>query len=197
MSLRYWVRHPVLFCRRIWYYIHEKTHLEEPFLAPATVRFLDEALPREGAGLEWGSGRSTRWLARRLHKLISVEHDEAWAKVIRQQLAGDGLTNVDYRLVPLDHDAREPTRPVYDPVPRYVSVVNQFPDEHFDFIEVDGHYRQACVLACARKLKRQGLLLIDDSNWLPMDQWGVPETFQMAHQSMKINTTTSVWRRLA
>jgi predicted O-methyltransferase YrrM len=195
MNVRYWVRHPLRFVRRVWHFAYERLHPEEPFLAPAAVRFLDAALPRDGVGLEWGSGRSTRWLAQRLGRLVTVEHDPAWREEVSRQLEQSKLDNVDYRLIPLEHPVHEPTRPIYDPMPRYVSFVEEFPDEHFDFIEVDGHYRQACVVAGAPKLKPGGLLLVDDTNWLPLEEWGVPETWHLVHQSVKINTTTSIWKR--
>jgi len=195
MNIRHWVRHPLGLLRRVWHLAYERAHPEEPFLAPAAVRFLDGALPRDGIGLEWGSGRSTRWFARRLKRLVSVEHDRGWFDEVSAQLRQSQLQNVDYRLIPLEHPIDEPTRPVYDPMPRYVSFVEEFPDEHFDFIEVDGHYRQACVVGGAPKLKPGGLLLIDDTNWLPIDAWGVPKPWLLVHQSVKINTVTSVWKR--
>jgi SAM-dependent methyltransferase len=197
MNVRYWLSHPLGFVRRAWYFVYDKAHPEEPFLAPAAVRFLDARLPRDGAGLEWGSGRSTRWLARRLRHVVAVEHDPQWCETVSEQLEIAGLRNVDYRLIPLEHPVHEPTRPLYDPLPRYVSFVDEFPDQHFDFIEVDGHYRQACVLAGLSKLKVGGLLLIDDTNWLPIEQWGVPSTFLLVHQSVKINTVTSIWERIS
>jgi predicted O-methyltransferase YrrM len=195
VNLRYWVRHPILFGRRVWHFFYEKRHSDEPFLAPAAVRFLDAALPREGTGLEWGSGRSTQWFAARLKRLVAVEHDQAWADRVATQLRRAGLENVDYRVIPLEHPPDQPTRPDYAPMPRYVAFVDAFPDEHFDFIEVDGHYRQACVRAGHRKLKKGGLLLIDDTNWLPLEAWGVPPSWALVHQSRKINTTTSIWQR--
>jgi hypothetical protein len=45
------------------------------------------------------------------------------------------------------------------------------------------------------KLKPGGLLLVDDTNWLPLSEWGVPTTWQLVHQSTKINTVTSIWRK--
>jgi len=108
-----------------------------------------------------------------------------------------GITNVDYRVIPLEHDPSEPTRPRYDPMPRYVAFVEEFPDEHFDFIEIDGHYRQACVAVGLAKLKRGGLLLVDDTSWIPIEEWGVPGSWPIVHQSVKINTVTSLWRRPA
>jgi SAM-dependent methyltransferase len=195
MNVRYWLVHPRRFLRRLWHYAYEKAHPEEPFLAPAAVRFLDDALPRDGVGLEWGSGRSTRWLARRLGRLVTVEHDPTWFAAVSGQLEQAALANVDYRLLALEHPIDEPTRPLYEPMPRYVAFVDEFPDGYFDFIEVDGHYRQACVVKGWPKLKPGGLLLVDDTNWLPLEAWGVPATWRLVHQSVKINTVTSIWQR--
>jgi SAM-dependent methyltransferase len=195
MNLHYWLLHPLSFSRRLWHFAYEKVHPEEPFMAPAAVRFLDTALPRDGVGLEWGSGRSTRWFARRLGRLVAVEHDPTWFAAVSGQLEQAALRNVDYRLVALEHPSDEPTRPLYDPMPRYVSFVDEFPDDHFDFIAVDGHYRQACVVQGKQKLKPGGLLLVDDTNWLSIEAWGVPASWSLVHQSVKINTVTSIWRR--
>ncbi|HXF38647.1 MAG TPA: class I SAM-dependent methyltransferase [Blastocatellia bacterium] len=195
MNVRHWIQHPFSFARRVWYFFYERAHPTEPFLAPAAIRFLDSALPRNGIGLEWGSGRSTQWFAPRLRTLVAVEHDANWYEQVRRQLGESLLPKVDYRLIPLDHPPHEPTRPVYHPVPHYVAFVEEFPDEHFDFIEIDGHYRQACVIPALRKLRRGGLLLVDDTNWLPIEEWGVPATWPIVHQSVKINTVTSIWQR--
>jgi predicted O-methyltransferase YrrM len=195
MNIRYWTRHPLRFLRRVWYYFYERAHPTEPFVAPGAIRFLDSALPRQGIGLEWGSGRSTQWFARRLRQLVVVEHDQAWYEQVRQQLQQSGIDNVDYRLIPLEHPPQEPTRPVYDPVPRYVALASEFPDDYFDFVEVDGHYRQACARAALAKIKPGGLLLVDDTNWLPLAEWGVPAAWKIVHQSIKINTVTSIWQR--
>jgi|SRR6185312_521825 len=195
MNVRYWTRHPLRFLRRVWYFFYERAHPTEPFVAPGAIRFLDTALPRQGIGLEWGSGRSTQWFAQRLGRLVVVEHDGAWYEQVRRQLREAGIGNVDYRLIPLDHPPQEPTRPVYDPIPRYVALADEFPDAYFDFVEVDGHYRQACVRAALDKVKPGGLLLVDDTNWLPLVEWGVPAAWKIVHQSVKINTVTSVWQR--
>jgi hypothetical protein len=124
-----------------------------------------------------------------------VEHDRVWYEQVRQQLHQSGIDNVDYRLVPLDHPPQEPTRPIYDPPPRYVALASEFPNGHFDFVEVDGHYRQACVIAALDKLKPGGLLLVDDTSWLPLADWGIPPAWNIVHQSVKVNTVTSIWQR--
>ena len=48
------------------------------------------------------------------------------------------LENVAYRLVPLDHPEGAPEQEVYDPLPRYVAVAADFPDDSLDFVVIDG-----------------------------------------------------------
>ena len=81
--------------------------------------------------------------------------------------------------MPLDHPPAEPTRPVYEPLPRYVAVFNEFEDGSLDFVVVDGHYRQACILAALPKLKVGGLLMLDNSNWLSDREWGIPVSWPL------------------
>jgi hypothetical protein len=95
----------------------------------------------------------------------------------------------------LDHPREEPTRPHYEQVPRYVSVIDEFPDESLDFVLVDGHYRQACVLAALSKLRPGGLLAVDNTDWLPDDLWGVPAAWPLVHRSANVVTVTTVWRK--
>ena len=45
----------------------------------------------------------------------------------------------------------------------YVNVLDEFPDEHFDFIAVDGRARKSCLLKSLSKLKKGGFLLLDNS----------------------------------
>jgi len=175
------------------YKIHVILHRNEPWISPGAVRFCDAHLKPGQAGLEWGSGRSTRWYARRLSKLLSIEYDPYWhrkvSRMIRDQLGAE------CRLIALDHPLSEPTRRDYDPLPAYVAVAGEFADESLDFVVVDGHYRTACIKQVLPKLKIGGLLLVDDTGWLPLKEWGVPGSWPIVHQSRNIVNCTTIWRK--
>ena len=83
------------------------------------------------------------------------------------RLASQDLTNVDYRLVPLDHPVSDAERAEYATVPRYVAVADEFPDRSLDLGVVDGHYRTNCIRRCLGKLRPNGLLMVDDVNMWP------------------------------
>ena len=97
--------------------------------------------------------RSTAWFAGKLGRLVSVEHNPGWYERVRARLASENLTNVDYRLIPLDHPESDPERAEYATVPRYVAVADEFPDDSLDFVLVDGHYRTNCIRRCLGKLR--------------------------------------------
>jgi predicted O-methyltransferase YrrM len=147
-------------------------------------------------GLEFGSGRSTRWLAGKLKLLVSVEHAPVWYSEVKRSLESAQITNVDYRFIALDHPPEEPERANYDPLPRYVAVLNEFDDETFDFILIDGHYRTACVLLSLNKLKPGGLLLVDDVNmWWHRSPLPIPSSWEIVDESSNGLKTARIWMK--
>lgn len=164
-------------------------------MAPGAIRLCEKRLHRGMAGLEWGSGRSTLWFGRRLGSLVSIEGDPAWHANVTNLLARAGLSNVECRLVPVDPDIVKRDA-VYWNNPPYVAVVDEFPDEAFDFIAIDGHYRQATVARAPAKLKSGGLLLVDNTDWLPrLEDWFVPADWPvLCHTKMVVGATT-IWKK--
>ena len=125
-------------------------------------------------GFEWGSGRSTVWFSRRSRELVSIEHDPLWFQRVSRWLKRANITNVDYRLLP--------TRPEN----LYVSAIQCFPDEHFDFILIDGQCREECLAAAVLKLKRDGLVVLDNADA------GYQEPADAA--LTRISTDNGIWR---
>jgi hypothetical protein len=102
---------------------------------------------------------------------------------VQERLAAHGLSTVDYRCVPLEHDEAQPTHPEYPTTPKYVTEIESSPDESLDFCLIDGHYRQACLRACLPKLKKGGFLIVDDSHFMPLSEWGVPANWPVVLRS--------------
>jgi predicted O-methyltransferase YrrM len=139
--------------------------------------------------VEWGSGRSTPWFAGKLKSLLSIEHNEKWHRIVSTKLP----PNAECRLIPLNHPEPEPTRPIYDPIPDYVAAVSEL--EQIDFALIDGHYRQACIRAVLPKLTSGGLLVVDNTDWLPIEEWGIPQEWPIVHQSRNVMTQTTIWKK--
>ena len=138
--------------------LHQRLHPDEPWLTPAVVHILDKHLTKDMSGLEFGSGRSTVWFARRLGKFTSVEHSPRWFEKVDNLLKKAGAHNVDilFRDNSQDND--------------YACATDQIENGSLDFVLVDGIDRGKCAVTSLKKLKPGGILVIDDVHrYLPSE----------------------------
>ncbi len=142
---------------------YQRRNPESPWLTQAIISILESWLRPEDIGLEWGSGRSTAWFAKRVSHLTSVEHDPRWANIVTNKLRAASLeTRVSYHLCP-DGANEEPTS-------EYVMLIEQFDDQCFDFCLIDGVVRDRCALLAVPKIRPGGILILDNVNWyIPRD----------------------------
>jgi predicted O-methyltransferase YrrM len=142
--------------------IYQRAHPDAPWLTPEAIRLLDSMLRPSDIGAEFGSGRSTLWLARRCAHLISAEHDEAWHARVSDTLASEGITNVDYQCHPRDEPDATGDQSAYAQVAKLLD------HESIDFALVDGLYRDYVTLFLLPKIRPGGVLVIDNVNrYLP------------------------------
>jgi hypothetical protein len=138
--------------------IYYSFNIDKPWLTKDANNYLIKHLTPEMAGLEFGSGRSTVFLAKRLKKLVSIESSKKWYSKVGTMLQTQNIKNVDYRFV--SNNELDPMRNDYP------AVADEFNDNYFDFILVDGSKRRdLCTLKAVRKLKQGGILVLDNANW--------------------------------
>ncbi|MCF8469393.1 MAG: class I SAM-dependent methyltransferase [Parvibaculum sp.] len=124
-----------------------------PWFTPPAVEILESWIKPTDTVLEYGSGRSTVWLAKHAQKVVSVEQSPEWFQIVKDRLVAAGVeSKVDLRLIS-DVDAME----------EYSGVARAFADAHFDIVIVDGHFRRECIIASRAKVKPGGMLIYDDS----------------------------------
>lgn len=195
MRLVFWLSHPRLLFHRLRYWLWERLEPGRPWLCPGTVRFCERHLEPSMRVLEFGSGRSTTWLAAMVGHVISIEHNEVWYRKVRETVAAKGQANVDLRHVPLDHPEAEGERADYDPMPAYVRVADGLIDASLDLVVVDGHYRSNCILRVAPKIRPGGLLLVDDANfWPALDAIPVPAGWSIIDDSSNGLKRCVIWQ---
>lgn len=137
----------------LWFY--NLWHPKEPKLALEAVRRIAELLPTCRQGLEWGSGRSTLWLADRLAALTSVENNRKWHRWVTKRLQRRGASHAECLLRTLNVQPRHKAP--------YVRVADQFEDGSIDFCLVDGRARVHCANAAVEKMAPGGILVLDDA----------------------------------
>lgn len=100
--------------------------------------------------LEFGGGGSTLWFLEQGAEVVTVEHHPQWADHLRQVIGTPRWTLLERSL---ESDAAG-----------YVGAADEFDDEHFDLVLVDGRERVRCAHASLSKVRPGGLLIFDDTD---------------------------------
>ena len=151
-----------------WVQLHGSTTLSAamPWWPFPVIDFVDRHLPRGSRVLEFGGGGSTLWLLERGHQVTSVEHDQQWSEVLLDKVPAGHVVSVP---VAASGEITSPVEPGF--FDSYVAVADGFDDEALDLVIVDGRARVECGRRARPKVKRGGMLLLDDSDrerYLPL-----------------------------
>lgn len=148
-----------------------------PWLTFDAIAYLSARVAPGWRVFEYGSGGSTLFWLNRGCEIVSIEHDELWYAQVQRRLNPD--SPIDYRLVPPEpgHVCEGESASAADPrcyrsaspqfagvnFWRYVRQIDEFPDQYFDLVLVDGRARASCVVHSASKVKAGGLLILDNA----------------------------------
>ena len=142
--------------------VWQRRNPQAPWLTASMVAILEDWLQETDLVFEWGSGRSTRWLAQRVAHVSSVEENEAWLNRVRNWLKADG----NMEKVTLFH--RETVEKVRQ---AYVMAIHEVPETAFDCILVDGDHRDHCAIEAVNRVAPGGALVIDNvERYIPRAQ---------------------------
>jgi predicted O-methyltransferase YrrM len=101
---------------------------------------------------EFGSGQSTLYWLRQNANVVSVENNQKWIEKLKEDLKE--FTDHQHILANQKDD--------------YINSILQFPDHHFDLIIIDGvPSRYLCAKNVLSKIKKNGLVILDNSDWYP------------------------------
>jgi hypothetical protein len=149
-----------------------------PWLAFGAIQFLDIYLNKSMRVFEYGSGGSTIYFANKVHTIISAEHDEKWFNIVKAHIDKSEINNIDYRCSPPISDQSFASKIYNNPddfisvlgeyegmsFEKYVTNIDTFKEAYFDLIIVDGRSRISCISHAIPKVKKHGLLLVDNTN---------------------------------
>jgi hypothetical protein len=123
-----------------------------PWYTYPAIEYLRQLDFHDSVVFEYGSGFSTLFWASRARNVVSVEDEEGWHHLLRPQLPANCELHLETDLA------------------RYVDVIRTH-HSGFDVIIVDGpargHTRLKCCKAALEHLRPGGLIILDNSDWLP------------------------------
>jgi hypothetical protein len=123
-----------------------------PWYTYPAIEYLRQLDFSDKTVFEYGSGYSTLFWAGAARRVVSVEEDEKWYAVLAGKLPANCELILETDLL------------------AYPDVIARYPDG-FDVIVVDGAARGRTRLKCSRaalpRLRPGGLIILDNSDWLP------------------------------
>lgn len=117
----------------------------QPWTSAPFVDFIAPRLQASWTIFEYGAGASTIYYARRVARVVAVEHDEKFAAELRPRLPANATVTVQ----PAYSDAYAQAIAVCEPRPELVSV--------------DGRDRVKCVSAALAAMAPEAVLVLDDA----------------------------------
>lgn len=178
------------------YATFRKLHSPSPWLSQSSILFFENYLTKQHIGCEFGSGFSSLFFSNRIGKLVSIEHDTNWYKMIQNKMKLLKISNVEYHLIP-ENDIKDFENTTFDfetdffkvrrDYVNYFSALENHQNETFDFILVDGRARCECVFKAIPKLKPGGLMILDNS-----ERKRYQYVFELLKDWESINTTNGL-----
>ena len=117
-----------------------------PWFTYPAIEYIKQLDLSDKRVLEYGSGFSTIFWAKRTKAVGSIEDDKSWYETLKPQLPA----NVNYIRVENQEE--------------YVAAATKL-DGQFDIIINDGIYRTSCAKASRPKLADGGIVIVDNSDW--------------------------------
>lgn len=149
-----------------------------PWLAFGAIQFIDSYLDKNMKLFEYGSGGSTIYFSDKVDTIISVEHDEKWFDKVSAYLDKNEVNKIDYRCLPPLPDSTVGLKDYSNPndfisvlgefkgmsFEQYVRSIDSFETAYFDLVIVDGRSRVSCIAHAIPKVKKHGMLLVDNTD---------------------------------
>jgi tRNA A58 N-methylase Trm61 len=141
-------------------------------LAFGAIDYLAEHVRPGDRVFEYGSGGSTLFLADLGAQVTAVEHDPQWQTLVMQEFARlDDSERVHVGLMEpalaaqgdAEYRSASPDWRGWS-FRDYVEAIRTFPDDHFDWVMVDGRARVACIRSSAAKLKPGAAMVVDNTD---------------------------------
>ncbi len=122
---------------------------ELPWWPLNVIPHIERHLTETSSVIEFGSGLSTIWLARRARAVLAIEDNQAWHAEVTARIAKAALSNVSVRYL----SGRD-----------YYTVPGLESGPQFDLAVIDGSYRWKCVEFVLPLMRPGSIVYLDNSD---------------------------------
>ncbi len=163
----------------------------QPWLTQESIDLLNQLIMKKDIGFEFGSGRSTKWLGLRCNYLYSVEHNSDWYNYCTSQI--NKLNNVNYLFANIN--LNEPSKS------DYLNGFYNLDNDSVDFVLNDGKLRSYIANIAIYKLKKGGIIIIDNAERYLPNSFELPESIgndisRISQDWLSFFNDTINWRRI-
>lgn len=141
---------------------------KEPWMRPKYrkdyLNFFNSILNLNSEVLEFDSGGSSIYIAKRVRHLTTFERDEAWYKIVREEIAKEGITNISIHFDPDYADTFHCAKPCFD-----VAIVDNWVRSSIE----------KCIKTAMECLRPGGYLIFHrevkepkKAGWILLKKWG-------------------------
>jgi predicted O-methyltransferase YrrM len=133
-------------------YFYNRRNPDNPWITSDAIEVLNTLLKKSDIGAEFGSERSTIWLAKRVGHLYSFEDNKEWWDKVCVRISEERISaSTTYKLCINNEN--------------YLSSLALIKAKDLDFCFIDGGDRGNLALMAIEKIKDGGLLIVDNVNW--------------------------------
>jgi hypothetical protein len=143
-----------------------------PWINYEAQEFLIKILNKNFIVYEYGAGSSTLFFSQKVKKIISIEHDLSWFNYFTKTVENLKFENIELNFFQpkkknpesikygSKHDLKWKN---YD-FEKYVESIDQYEDDYFDLVVIDGRARDFCLEKAIPKVKPGGYILFDNAD---------------------------------
>lgn len=151
---------------------------EQPWITFKAIDYLKKNVTNQFNVFEYGGGGSTLFFVKRAKEVITVEHNEEWFGILSGMMVQKNYRNWKGNFIKAQDgdfvnapDMANPDHYSSGDIPskgmnyhNYAAAIDAYPENYFDIVLVDGRSRPSCMKHAIPKIKKGGLLILDNSD---------------------------------
>lgn len=153
-------------------YPKNRIEIKLPWINFESYEFLKNLVNKDFIVFEYGAGSSTLFFSQNVKKIISIEHDFSWFNYFSNIVNDLNLNNIELiffepkkkssGLIKYEskHDLKWENYDFED----YVESIDNYADNFFDLVVIDGRARDYCLKKSISKVKPGGYILFDNAD---------------------------------